>query len=131
MTSPAPRLINRGLYQLALEICNYLRLAPANGEVKVLRQWALRKVSSILESLEWNPWSGILGMERAPPPPQVQDKDCPDDAVAAAIIQRLQSTSVVVSFADIARAARTEGRNRLAAQVRGGRRPSSGCLLYL
>lgn len=84
------RLINRGLYQLALEICNYLRLAPANGEVKVLRQWALRKV---------------------------QDKDCPDDAVAAAIIQRLQSTSVVVSFADIARAARTEGRNRLAAQL--------------
>jgi len=40
------RLINRGLYPLALEICNYLSIAPANGEVKVLREWALRKVGT-------------------------------------------------------------------------------------
>ena len=40
------RLINRGMYQLALEICNYLSIPPANGEVKVLREWALRKVGT-------------------------------------------------------------------------------------
>lgn len=38
------RLINRGLYPLAVEICSYLKLPPEEGEVKVLRQWALRKV---------------------------------------------------------------------------------------
>ena len=40
------RLINRGLYPLAVEICSYLKLPPEEGEVKVLRQWALRKVST-------------------------------------------------------------------------------------
>ncbi len=38
------RLINRGLYAHALEICNYLNIPSAKGEVKVLRQWSLRKV---------------------------------------------------------------------------------------
>ena len=38
------RLINRELYPLALETCNYLRVPPIDGEVKILRQWAMRKV---------------------------------------------------------------------------------------
>ena len=38
------RLINRELYPVALEICNYLRVPPVEGEVKILRQWAVRKV---------------------------------------------------------------------------------------
>jgi len=38
------RLINRGLYPVAMEICKYLKIPPANGEVKILREWALRKV---------------------------------------------------------------------------------------
>lgn len=42
------RLINRGLYPNAMEICKYLKLPPASGEVKILREWALRKVVSIL-----------------------------------------------------------------------------------
>lgn len=55
------RLINRGLYPLALEICNYLSIAPANGEVKVLREWALRKVGtwySIVseQNVQWINW---------------------------------------------------------------------------
>ena len=41
------RLINRGLYPLAVEICSYLKLPPEEGEVKVLRQWALRKVHNV------------------------------------------------------------------------------------
>ena len=39
------RLINCGLYPHALEIYSYLKISPASGEVKVMRQWALRKVS--------------------------------------------------------------------------------------
>jgi len=84
------RLINRGLYPLALEICNYLSIAPANGEVKVLREWALRKV---------------------------QDKGLSDEEVGKMIIQKLKDTSVVVSFAEIANAALKEGRNGLATQL--------------
>ena len=38
------RLTNRGLYPLALEICDYLKVSPVEGEVKILRQWAMRKV---------------------------------------------------------------------------------------
>lgn len=38
------RLVNNGLYPLALEICNYLKIPPNAGEAKVLRQWALNKV---------------------------------------------------------------------------------------
>lgn len=48
---------------------------------------------------------------------QVQDKSVPDDVVAEKIIARLKQTSVVVSYAEIARSARAEGRNLLAAQV--------------
>lgn len=43
------RLINRGLYPLAVQICSYLKLPPEDGEVKVLRQWALRKVQQYQE----------------------------------------------------------------------------------
>ena len=38
------RLTNRGLYPLALEVCNYLKIPALEGEVKILRQWAMRKV---------------------------------------------------------------------------------------
>ena len=41
------RLINRELYPLALEVCNYLRVSPVDGEVKILRQWAIRKVYNL------------------------------------------------------------------------------------
>ncbi len=43
----AIRLINRGLYPLAMEICKYLKIPPANGEVKILKEWALRKVRAL------------------------------------------------------------------------------------
>ncbi len=43
----AIRLINRGLYPLAMEICKYLKIPPANGEVKILKEWALRKVRTL------------------------------------------------------------------------------------
>ena len=49
---------------------------------------------------------------------QVRDKSVSDDQVAEMIIQKLKDTSAVVSFAEIARAAWEDGRNRLAAQVR-------------
>jgi hypothetical protein len=39
------RLVNHGLYPVALEICSYLKISSNFGEVKVLRQWALQKVS--------------------------------------------------------------------------------------
>ena len=48
---------------------------------------------------------------------QVRDKNVPDDKVAEMIIQKLKDTSAVVSFAEIARAAWEDGRNRLAGQV--------------
>ena len=45
------RLINRELYPVALEICNYLRVPNVDGEVKILRQWAIKKVSVSVSSL--------------------------------------------------------------------------------
>jgi len=41
------RLTNRGLYPLAIEICSYLKVTPVEGKVKVLRQWAMRKVKGV------------------------------------------------------------------------------------
>ena len=38
------RLISRGIYPLALEVCNYLNIPSASGQAKVLRQWAIRTV---------------------------------------------------------------------------------------
>ena len=41
------RLIYHGLYHLALEICDFLKIPPSEGAVKVLRNWALRKVHTL------------------------------------------------------------------------------------
>lgn len=40
------RLINRSLYPLAMEVCNYLKIPALSGEAKVLKQWALCKVTN-------------------------------------------------------------------------------------
>lgn len=49
---------------------------------------------------------------------QVQDNSVSDEDVAGSIIKKFSNTNVVVSFAEIARATKAGGRNRLAAQVR-------------
>ncbi|XP_064405910.1 vacuolar protein sorting-associated protein 16 homolog isoform X2 [Halichondria panicea] len=84
------RLINRGLYPLAMEICKYLKIPPANGEVKILKEWALRKI---------------------------QDVSLSDDEVARQIIDKFNGSKVVVSFAEIARASKAGGRKPLAAML--------------
>jgi hypothetical protein len=81
------RLINRELYPVALEICNYLRVPNVDGEVKILRQWAIKKV---------------------------KDKTIQDKTAAEIIIHRLKNTNVIVPFAEIARCAKEEGRKELA-----------------
>lgn len=48
---------------------------------------------------------------------QVLDKDIKEKEVAAMIIEKLKSTNVVVPFAEIARSAKEEGKNELAALV--------------
>lgn len=82
------RLINRGLYQMAFEICKYLKIPPVQGEVKILRQWAMRKV---------------------------MDKSVTEERVGEIIINRIATASAVVSYAEIARVARENNRLRLAA----------------
>ena len=52
---------------------------------------------------------------------QVLDRSVSDELIGDIIIKKLTSASVVVSFAEIARAARTLNRVRLAAQVRTNR----------
>eukprot|EP00731_Ephydatia_muelleri_P029010 Em0020g654a len=86
------RLIYHGLYHLALEICDFLKIPPSEGAVKVLRNWALRKV---------------------------QDKSMSDADVAQKIKRRLKDANVVVSYGEIARAAMDAKRLTLAADVCG------------
>jgi hypothetical protein len=76
------------LYPVALEICNYLKVPHIDGEIKILRQWAMRKV---------------------------QDGSLQDKIIAEMIIQRLKTSNVAVPFAEIARCAKDEGRKELAA----------------
>jgi hypothetical protein len=75
---------------VALEICNYLRVPNVDGEVKILRQWAIKKV---------------------------KDKNIQDKTAAEIIIHRLKNTNVIVPFAEIARCAKEEGRKELASLV--------------
>ncbi|KAL5473503.1 hypothetical protein EMCRGX_G027993 [Ephydatia muelleri] len=84
------RLIYHGLYHLALEICDFLKIPPSEGAVKVLRNWALRKV---------------------------QDKSMSDADVAQKIKRRLKDANVVVSYGEIARAAMDAKRLTLAADL--------------
>ena len=137
------RLINRGLYPLAMEICSYLKVPPVDGEVKVLRQWAMRKVglcwlhcgiclwddviplafssSLFLLSLSFLSPHLSLSLSLPPPPPlislQVLDKGISEELLGEMIVDKLTSRNVVVSFAEIARVARKHNRKHLAAMV--------------
>jgi hypothetical protein len=84
------RLVNHGLYPVALEICSYLKISSNFGEVKVLRQWALQKV---------------------------KDVTIPDKDIANIIVHRFRESGVVVSFAEIAKEAKLRGRSGLASQL--------------
>ena len=162
---PSCRLINRGLYQLAMEICVYLKLPPVQGEVKVLRQWAMRKVGVavatgndcfdgilflsplshssllpsfllptflLLTSLPSPSLPSSFSLPSSLPSPslplKVMDMNLSEEDVGEAIISKLSSSPVVVSFAEIARVARANNRKRLAAQVPS--QHSLGCALF-
>lgn len=80
------RLINRGIYWLAFEICKYLKLSDSTATNRVLVHWA----SSM-----------------------VMNQDADDDAIAKTIIRKIGDTKGI-SYTEIARSAITHGRRALA-----------------
>ena len=99
---------------MAFEICKYLKIPPVQGEVKILRQWAMRKVwkmSLLFFSSYFELTRSLLASF------QVMDKSVTEERVGEIIINRIATASAVVSYAEIARVARENNRLRLAALV--------------
>jgi hypothetical protein len=81
------RIINRGLYPLALKFCHFLKFTPEEGEIPVLMHWAEKKITM---------------------------SQGPSHEIARDIIERMKEYDVRVPYAKLAKMAKNSRKPELA-----------------
>lgn len=109
-------MIYRKKYALAQKICESLRLPPSEGEEKIVKQWALSKVT-MHHKYNRTTFQMITDDFVLYHNIQVREKHADGELLARLIVEKLQSSPCSVSFADIAKQAINNKKPALAALV--------------